>query len=102
MKKEKDQLLFNEPFRLGSLAFGNRIPEAPRTRPRPTDNLPKGLIADSCAWRASAGRIIPEGLGPSPNGVGYARIPELFSQGLVRSWKEITRSMLPGGQPFNY
>ncbi|MEO7621475.1 MAG: alkene reductase, partial [Gallionella sp.] len=40
--------------------------------------------------RASAGLIITEGTSPSPNGLGYPRIPGIFSAAQVAGWKRIT------------
>jgi len=40
--------------------------------------------------RASAGLIITEGTSPSPNGLGYPRIPGIFSAAQVKGWKAVT------------
>ena len=40
--------------------------------------------------RAAAGLIITEGTSPSPNGIGYARIPGLYNEAQVKGWKEVT------------
>jgi N-ethylmaleimide reductase len=42
------------------------------------------------AQRAAAGLIITEGTSPSPNGLGYPRIPGIFSTAQVEGWKRIT------------
>jgi N-ethylmaleimide reductase len=47
-------------------------------------------MAEYYGQRASAGLIITEGTSPSPNGLGYARIPGLFSDAQVRGWKLVT------------
>ena len=39
---------------------------------------------------ASAGLIITEGTSPSPNGLGYPRIPGIFSAAQVAGWKKVT------------
>src|SRR6185295_20349019 len=36
------------------------------------------------------GLIITEGTSPSPNGLGYARIPGVFSDAQVAGWKKVT------------
>ena len=41
-------------------------------------------MADYYAQRAGAGLIITEGTSPSPEGLGYARIPGLFNAGAGR------------------
>jgi N-ethylmaleimide reductase len=38
---------------------------------------------------ASAGLIITEGTSPSPDGLGYARIPGIFSAAQVAGWKKV-------------
>ena len=39
---------------------------------------------------SSAGLIITEGTSPSPNGLGYPRIPGIFSAAQVAGWKPVT------------
>jgi N-ethylmaleimide reductase len=47
-------------------------------------------MATYYAQRATAGLIITEGTSPSPNGLGYARIPGLFNETHVQGWKLVT------------
>jgi N-ethylmaleimide reductase len=47
-------------------------------------------MAEYYGQRASAGLIITEGTSPSPNGLGYARIPGIFSDARVAGWKKVT------------
>lgn len=82
-------LLFS-PAQLGSLTLQNHLVIAPMTRSRATNNVPNDLMAEYYAQRASAGLIITEGTSPSPNGLGYARIPGVFSDAQVAGWKKIT------------
>jgi N-ethylmaleimide reductase len=63
---------------------------APMTRSRAIGNIPNELMAEYYAQRASAGLIITEGTSPSPNGLGYPRIPGIFSAAQVAGWKLIT------------
>jgi N-ethylmaleimide reductase len=80
-----------EPFQARSLQLGNRMVMAPMTRSRAVDgNAPNALMAEYYGQRASAGLIITEGTSPSPNGLGYARIPGLFNDAHVRGWRMIT------------
>lgn len=80
-----------EPFQLRSTPLNNRIVMAPLTRSRASeDNIPTSLMATYYAQRASAGLIITEGTSPSPNGLGYARIPGLFNDAQVQGWKLVT------------
>ena len=67
-----------KPHTLGKLSLSNRIVMSPMTRSRAVRNTPNELQAEYYAQRASAGLIITEGTSPSPNGLGYARIPGIF------------------------
>ena len=75
---------------LGPLALRNRLVMAPLTRSRATGNIPNELMAEYYRQRSSAGLIITEGTSPSPNGLGYPRIPGIFSDAQVDGWKLIT------------
>ncbi|MEM1414506.1 MAG: alkene reductase, partial [Myxococcota bacterium] len=63
---------------------------APMTRSRALGNVPNALMAEYYAQRASGGLLITEGTAPSPNGLGYPRIPGLFSDEQVEGWKLVT------------
>ncbi len=78
---------------LGPLVLQNRMVMAPMTRSRATGNIPNALMADYYAQRGTAGLIITEGASPSPNGLGYARIPGIFSQAQVEGWKATTEAV---------
>jgi len=82
-------LLFSETV-LGPLKLQNRLVMCPLTRNRATDNIPNALMGKYYAQRASVGLIITEGTSPSPNGLGYPRIPGIFSAAQVDGWKPIT------------
>jgi N-ethylmaleimide reductase len=89
--KESDimSLLFT-PTTLGSLTLQNRLVMAPMTRSRATENIPNSLMVEYYTQRATAGLIITEGTSPSPNGLGYPRIPGIFSPAQIEGWKNIT------------
>ncbi|WP_276374469.1 alkene reductase [Chryseolinea sp. H1M3-3] len=82
---------------LGSITLSNRVVMAPMTRSRAINNLGNSLMADYYAQRSGAGLIISEGISPSPNGLGYARIPGLYSKEQVQSWKPITAAVHENG-----
>ena len=83
-----------EPFAARSLQLKNRIVMAPMTRSRAVDaNTPNSLMAEYYGQRASAGLIITEGTSPSPNGLGYPRIPGLYNAAHAAAWKEITNTV---------
>ena len=85
-------LLFSKT-QLGPLALQNRIVMAPLTRSRAVGNVPNELMARYYAERASVGLIITEGTSPSPNGLGYARIPGIFSEAQIAGWKLVTSAV---------
>jgi N-ethylmaleimide reductase len=83
-----------EPLLTGPLHLRNRLVMSPMTRSRAVDhNTPNALMAEYYSQRASAGLIITEGTSPSPNGLGYARIPGLFNDAQVRGWKAVTQAV---------
>jgi N-ethylmaleimide reductase len=60
------------------------------TRCRAIGNIPNDLMAEFYKQRSGAGLLITEGTSPSPNGLGYARIPGIFSSEQVEGWKKVT------------
>jgi N-ethylmaleimide reductase len=78
---------------LGPLTLQNHLVMAPMTRSRAIDNIPNALMVEYYAQRSSAGLIITEGTSPSPNGLGYPRIPGIFSPAQVEGWKAITEKV---------
>jgi N-ethylmaleimide reductase len=86
---------------LGLMTLQNQLVMAPMTRSRATQNIPNELMLDYYAQRATAGLIITEGTSPSPNGLGYPRIPGIFNQDQVDGWKRITHAVhAKGGRMF--
>lgn len=80
-----------EPFSARSLQLKNRTVMAPMTRNRAVEaNTPNALMAEYYGQRATAGLIVTEGTSPSPNGLGYPRIPGMFNDAQVRGWKAVT------------
>jgi N-ethylmaleimide reductase len=75
---------------LGLLTLQNHLVMAPMTRNRATGNIPNALMAEYYSQRATAGLIITEGTSPSPNGLGYPRIPGIFSAAQEEGWRAIT------------
>ena len=47
-------------------------------------------MAEYYGQRGTAGLIITEGTSPSPNGLGYARMPGIFSEEQIAGWKLVT------------
>ncbi len=84
-------------YKLGPITLQNRSVMAPMTRSRATKNIPNDLMAEYYGQRSSAGLIITEGVSPSPNGLGYARIPGAFSKEQVAGWKKVAAAAHTGG-----
>jgi N-ethylmaleimide reductase len=80
-----------DPIQIRTLPLANRTVMSPMTRSRAVEaNTPNALMAEYYAQRASAGLIVTEGTSPSPNGLGYPRIPGLFNAQQVAGWKLVT------------
>jgi len=89
------------PYQLGRLTLRNRVVMAPMTRSRALGNLANPLMARYYEQRAAAGLIVTEGIAPSPNALGYARIPGLFSAAQVESFRPVTAAVhARGGRIF--
>jgi N-ethylmaleimide reductase len=86
-----------ESFKLGPIELQNRVVMAPMTRSRAVNNIPNDLMAEYYGQRSGAGLIITEGTSPSPNGLGYPRIPGAFLLDQVEGWKKITKAAHQGG-----
>jgi len=77
-----------DPLQVGALTLPNRIIMAPLTRQRAgTERVPNALMARYYADRASAGLILSEATSVTPQGVGYADTPGIWSQEQVEGWK---------------
>lgn len=90
-----------EKNKLGNIELKNRIVMAPLTRSRAENNIPNELHATYYKQRASAGLIITEGTSPSPNGLGYIRIPGAYSDEQIQGWKKVADAVhAEGGKIF--
>lgn len=85
------------PITLGKLSLKNRIVMAPLTRSRAIGNVPNELMEKYYRLRADAGLILTEGTSPSPNGLGYARIPGMYSDAQVQGWRRVTEGVHKAG-----
>jgi N-ethylmaleimide reductase len=81
------------PFDDGTLKLKNHIIMAPMTRSRALGNQPNSLMATYYGQRSGAGLIVTEGTSPSPEGLGYPRIPGIFSEAQVEGWKLTTKAV---------
>ena len=80
-------------FKKNGLELKNHIVMAPMTRSRAIGNLPNDLMAQYYAQRSGAGLIITEGTAPTPEALGYPRIPGVFSEEQIDGWKKVTSKM---------
>ncbi len=90
------------PYALGPFALRNRMVMAPMTRSRASaGGVPNVLMAEYYAQRAGAGLIVTEGVSPSPNGLGYARIPGVWNAEQAAGWKPVADAVhARGGRIF--
>ena len=86
------------PIRIGELELPNRIFMAPLTRARSTaSRIPNELMAEYYCQRASAGLILSEATVVSPQGIGYADTPGIWSAEQVEGWKKTTQAVHDAG-----
>jgi N-ethylmaleimide reductase len=90
------QVLYT-PIALGEVELKNRVVMAPMTRSRALGNVPNELMATYYGQRAEAGLIITEGTAPTPDGLGYARIPGIFDRQHLLGWRRVTDAVHAGG-----
>ncbi|MCE6988026.1 alkene reductase [Dyadobacter sp. CY323] len=80
-------------YQKGNFRLKNHAVMAPMTRSRAIGNIPNDLMATYYAQRAGAGLIVTEGTSPAPEGLGYARIPGIFSEEQTEAWKKVTSAV---------
>ena len=87
-----------EPLQLGELTLPNRIVMAPLTRSRAgRERVPNALMREYYRQRASAGLIISEATVVSPQGVGYADTPGIWSDQQTEGWRHVVRAVHQAG-----
>ncbi len=87
-----------DPITIGELHLPNRIIMAPLTRLRGTpDHLPTPVMIEYYVQRATAGLILSEGVPVSPQGVGYAQVPGIWSEEQIARWKPVTEAVHKAG-----
>jgi 2,4-dienoyl-CoA reductase-like NADH-dependent reductase (Old Yellow Enzyme family) len=86
------------PIRIGDLDLPNRIFMAPLTRARSgASRVPNSLMVEYYRQRAGAGLILTEATVVSPQGIGYAETPGIWSAEQVEGWKQVTRAVHGAG-----
>jgi N-ethylmaleimide reductase len=84
-------------LKIGNMELKNRVVMAPMTRCRAVNNIPNDIMAKYYSQRATAGLIVTEGTAPCDNGLGYARIPGLYTPQHVEGWKKVTGAVHKNG-----
>lgn len=67
------------------------------TRNRALGNVPSELMVTYYQQRASAGLLIAEGTAPTADGLGYARIPGIYTPAQVAAWGRVTAAVHAAG-----
>jgi len=88
-----------DPIRVGDLELPNRVVMAPLTRSRAVggQRVPNAMMAEYYVQRASAGLILSEATAVTPQGVGYADTPGIWSDAQVAGWKQVTDAVHAAG-----
>ncbi len=88
-----------DPITIGELQLPNRVIMAPLTRARAIGGarVPNALMAQYYVQRASAGLILSEATAVTPQGVGYADTPGIWSDEQVEGWKLVTEAVHQAG-----
>ncbi|MHA4812556.1 oxidoreductase [Flavitalea flava] len=85
------------PYTKDRITLKNHLVMAPMTRSRAVDNIPNELMVEYYSQRTGAGLIITEGTAPTPEALGYPRIPGIFSHAQVEGWQKVTEAVHAGG-----
>src|SRR5471030_2147923 len=87
-----------DPLKVGAFNLRNRVIMAPLTRQRAgVERVPNALMARYYADRAAAGMILSEATSVTPQGVGYAHTPGIWSDEQVEGWKHVTKAVHDAG-----
>lgn len=89
--------MLHTPLQAGELLLPNRVVMAPLTRARAVGRVPNGLMAEYYRQRAGAGLILSEATSVTPQGVGYADTPGIWSKDQVEGWRHVTRGVHQAG-----
>jgi 2,4-dienoyl-CoA reductase-like NADH-dependent reductase (Old Yellow Enzyme family) len=86
-------------LQVGALTLPNRVVMAPLTRSRAVGEgrVPNDLMVEYYVQRASAGLILTEATAVTPQGVGYANTPGIWSDEQVAGWRKVTDAVHQAG-----
>ncbi|VWX50218.1 alkene reductase [Novosphingobium sp. 9U] len=83
-----------EPVTLGALELPNRVIMAPLTRARATEgNVPTAMMGEYYAQRADCGLIVSEATAVDPLGMGWYRVPGIWTDEMVDAWRAVTSAV---------
>jgi N-ethylmaleimide reductase len=85
------------PYQKGAFQLKNHLVMAPITRSRAIGNIPTEVMATYYAQRSGAGLIVTEGTSPSPEGLGYPRVPGIYCKAQVAGWRIVTDAVHQNG-----
>jgi N-ethylmaleimide reductase len=89
------------PITVGDLELANRIVMAPMTRSRSDEaGVVPPFAADYYAQRADSGLIVSEATNISPQAVGYALTPGIWSDAQVEAWTPVVDAVHAAGGVF--
>jgi len=82
-----------KPYTKNELDLKNHLVMAPMTRSRAIDSIPNDIMAEYYEQRSTAGLIVTEGTAPTPEALGYPRIPGIFTKEQIEGWKKTTSAV---------
>lgn len=86
------------PLQIGALTLPNRVVMAPLTRARASaDNVPQPVMAQYYAQRADCGLIVTEATAVDPLGMGWYRVPGIWTDEMTAGWAQVTQAVHDAG-----
>lgn len=87
-----------DPLKAGAIEMKNRVVMAPLTRSRAGESrVPNAMMAEYYAQRASAGLIVSEATGISPEGYGWRDAPAAYTDAHMHGWELVTDAVHTAG-----
>lgn len=81
------------PYKIGDLLLRNRVVMSPMTRSRSPQGFVTDLTVEYYVQRASAGLIVSEATNISPQAVGSAFTPGIFTAQQIAAWRTVTEAV---------
>nr|QCF46590.1 12-oxo-phytodienoate reductase [Pohlia nutans] len=100
-KADETQIPLLTPYQLGSFKLSHRVVYAPLTRTRSVGHVPGEHVALYYAQRTTKGGfLITEATSVSATGIGYPRVPGIWSREQIEAWKPIVQAVHDKGGLF--